>query len=154
MNIRQKKHRLDRGLYIGTVCCSFTVCLKEKGSIFSDDVFDSLTNILLEEAKRNDCKMHAYVIMPDHIHLLVEGNSVESDVYRMIVTFKQKSNYWLSKNSTTRLQKGFYDHILRAEEGIIKHVRYILNNPLRKGLVENWIDYPHMGSSEYQLEDL
>lgn len=39
-------------------------------------------------------------------------------------------------------QRGFYDHALRKEEDIRTSAEYIVNNPVRAGLVENWVDYP------------
>ena len=90
--------------------------------------------------------------MPDHCHLLVEGRSEGSDVWRCAVDFKRKSGYWLVNNhSQAEWQKGFYDHILRQDEDLIRQVRYILGNPLRKGLVEDWQVYPYKGSTLYDF---
>lgn len=48
-------------------------------------------------------------------------------------------------------QKDFYDHILRKDEDVKKHVMYILNNPVRRGIVENWKDYPYKGSTKFNF---
>lgn len=82
--------------------------------------------------------------MPDHCHLLIEGKSEESDLWQCVVNFKRKSGYWLARNHPLEeWQKDFYDHILRKDEDLIKQVRYILGNPLRKELVEDWRAYPY-----------
>jgi len=47
----------------------------------------------------------------------------------------------------------FYDHILRKDEDIPKQINYILQNPVRKGLVKNWKDYPYKGSTLYNLNE-
>jgi REP element-mobilizing transposase RayT len=39
-------------------------------------------------------------------------------------------------------QRRFYDHALRKEEDIRATAEYIVNNPVRAGFVENWVDYP------------
>ena len=68
--------------------------------------------------------------------------------------FKQRTGFWLSRNfSHVRWQKDFYDHILRSDESIEKHMLYILNNPARKGLVKNWKDYPFKGSTIHKFDD-
>lgn len=35
-----------------------------------------------------------------------------------------------------------------------KHIIYILDNPVRKGLVSDWKDYPFKGSLDFSLEDI
>jgi hypothetical protein len=40
------------------------------------------------------------------------------------------------------LAEGFYDHALRKEEDIRVVAEYIINNPVRAGLVKEWRDYP------------
>ena len=37
-----------------------------------------------------------------------------------------------------------YDHVVRDEQELIRIVRYILNNPVKAGLVANWQDYPFL----------
>ena len=93
--------------------------------------------------------------MPDHLHILVEGKNEDSDLWRSVVSFKQKTGYWLSKNMAgCRWQKDFYDHILRKEEDLKKHIKYILENPVRKGIVDNWYDYRFKGSLDFNLDEI
>lgn len=93
--------------------------------------------------------------MPDHLHILAEGKSEEADLWKMIVDFKQQTGYWLSKNGNgIRWQKDFYDHILREEEDVTKHMAYILDNPIRAGLARDWRDYLYKGSTLYNLHEL
>jgi len=73
---------------------------------------------------------------------------------RFVKNFKQNSGYWLSQNQPqVKWQKNFYDHILRRDEDVAKQVRYILENPVRKGLINNWKGYPFKGSTIYNLEE-
>jgi predicted NAD/FAD-dependent oxidoreductase len=44
-------------------------------------------------------------------------------------------------------QPSFYDHGVRSTEKIDDLVIYILNNPVRKGIVDNWEDYTWIGGS-------
>ena len=48
-------------------------------------------------------------------------------------------------------QRSFWDHFLRAEEQLEEVVSYGLNNPVRRGLVEDWQDYPFAGSLALDL---
>lgn len=81
--------------------------------------------------------------MPDHLHLLVVGEDDKSDLKKFINLFKQKSGYWFKKSNNENLwHTSYYDHILRKEESIEQVADYILGNPLRKGLVSDFRDYP------------
>jgi putative transposase len=118
----------------------------------SKDIFLNTEEILLEALTKSACDAHIYLFMPDHCHLLIEGMSEISDLWKCIVEFKQKSGYLLARNyKTLKWQKDFYDHILRKEEDLEKQVRYILGNPLRKGLVEDWNEYQYKGSTVYDF---
>ncbi len=88
----------------------------------------------------------AYCFMPDHLHLLVEGDS-ESDLPQFIKDFKQRTGYaYRRSNSGLLWQKSYYDHILRAEEDMRQVARYIIANPVRAALVTAASDYPYSGS--------
>jgi putative transposase len=153
MKIKERKHRLPREAHIGRVRCAFTICVHHRRRLFvAGHVFHSAEKILLEALAKADCDAHVFMFMPDHCHFLIEGKSEESDLWQCVVDFKRKSGYWLTRYPTLEeWQKGFYDHILRQDEDLIKQVRYILGNPLRKGLVEDWKAYPYKGSTLYDF---
>jgi len=51
------------------------------------------------------------------------------------------------------LESDFYDHIIRRDQSFAHQIRYIVNNPVRRGLVENWEDYPFTGSIGFNLKE-
>ena len=92
--------------------------------------------------------------MPDHAHLLIAGNNLNSKIKMCVDRFKQKTGFWLSHNvNNIKWQKDYYDHILRKEDDLLNQTKYILNNPVRKGIVGYWKDYPFKGSTVYDLND-
>ena len=103
---------------------------------------------------RSDCDVLAYIFMPDHCHVLLQGKSELADTLCAMRNFKQKSGFWLSKNHHgIEWQKSFYDHILRSDEEIDKQMRYILENPVRKRIIEDWKEYPWNGSMIYEINE-
>jgi putative transposase len=97
----------------------------------------------------------AYCFMPDHLHVLAEGRSTDSDLARFIARFKQNAGFWHSQAGRGRLwQDGYYDRILRDDEQTIVVARYILDNPVRAGLVARFDEYPHSGSTKYTMSEL
>jgi len=153
--IRERRHRLPRKLYEGRIACVFTACLADTGETFlSDKLFDSMESILLDCLQKEQCEAHVYLFMPDHCHFLTEGKSDDSDLWQFMVNFRQRSGFWLSENRIpAEWQKGFYDHILRKDEDLTKQIRYILENPLRKALVNEWRKYRFKGSTIYDLDE-
>ena len=98
-----------------------------------------LVNIL----KQSDCSEKtstlAFVIMPDHIHWLMQlvGNQ---SLANTVKTIKSKATIQIGYPIW---QKGYYDHAIRKDEDIQDIARYIIANPIRAGLVERVGDYPH-----------
>jgi len=85
-----------------------------------------------------------YLLMPDHLHLLLQGNSPSSDLLSFVKTFKHKTTFhFRSKTGKTLWQISFFDHILRTAEDLSKTAEYILLNPVRAGLVKRPEDYPY-----------
>ena len=93
--------------------------------------------------------------MPDHVHLLAEGKAENSDCLRFIARGKQFSGYHYKAKFGHRLwQRYGYEHTLRSEEAAISVARYILENPVRAGLVARIDEYAFSGSSVYSLEQI
>jgi putative transposase len=84
-----------------------------------------------------------YCIMPDHIHLLIIPVSPDRHVSRIVATLKNAINLALRRlGKRGRRQWGYYDRILRDSERIHKVAEYILMNPVRKGLVDDYRHWP------------
>ena len=85
--------------------------------------------------------------MPDHVHLLVTGESEASDGKDFIKRAKQYSGFYYAKTYRTKLwQRYSYEHVLRDAEKSVDAARYILGNPLHAGFVTRVEDYPYSGS--------
>jgi len=155
IKVQEQKHRLARDLYRGKIAVSFTMCISKKAKLFiTNEVFLSMEQVVLKCLDKEECEAHIYLFMPDHCHFLIEGKSENSDMWKFAVDFKQRSGYWLAKNGySEKWQKDFYDHILRRNEDVKKQIEYILKNPIRKGIVDNWKEYTFKGSTVYELDE-
>ena len=93
--------------------------------------------------------------MPDHVHTLLEGTTDDADVLEAFRVWKQTVGYaWKTRTQAPLWQTGFYDRVLRESDDTRAVVRYLLDNPVRAGLVKDAADYPWSGSSQYTLEEL
>ena len=69
--------------------------------------------------------------------------------------WKQRAGYQHKRrNGESLWQESYYDHVLRDDEDIDRTVRYVLENPVRKGLVLEFDEYPFSGSAIYSKEQL
>lgn len=153
--IREKTHRLPDIMYIGNQTIAFTLCVYKKQNLFvSDEIFTFFEKELLNSLQSYECSAQVYLFMADHVHLIVSGNQKDSNVKKSLELFKQKTGYWLSQNLPKfKWQKDYYDHIIRNDEDIQNQIRYILNNPIRANLVDDWKEYKYKGSTVYNLEE-
>ena len=86
----------------------------------------------------DDIRLEKYVIMPNHIHLLIHilgikepqtGDSVtNSKIAKFVGTFKRFSNKEYGMNIW---QYRSHDHVIRGEQDYLKIWQYIEENPLR-----------------------
>jgi len=101
--------------------------------------------LMLHTAGRYDLLCPVYCLMPDHIHLVWLGTSVRSD-QRTATRFLRKHMKMLLKPA--ELQRQPHDHVLREEERVRgafqSTCHYVQENPVRKGLVRRWEDYPYL----------
>lgn len=85
--------------------------------------------------------------MPDHVHVFVNlpRHLRLEDYVRLL---KQHLNGPLRQGlaRTDRLwQPGFFDPLIRANESYEQKWAYVLENPVRAGVVERWQDWPYQG---------
>jgi len=90
--------------------------------------------------------LFAYCLMPDHLHLLVtpQGGADLSVVLGHYESFVTRTA-WGYGIVGTLWHRSFYDHVLRRQEAAQEVVAYILHNPVRAGMVEEWEDWPWCG---------
>lgn len=88
--------------------------------------------------------LEAYVVMPDHVHILfvLDSRRSLSATIGALKTFTAFRINRLTGRTGTFWNPGFHDHLIRCETDFARHFDYILENPVRAGLVQNINDYP------------
>lgn len=135
-----------------------TICTAEKKKILSKIVgayhdapvqikLSDYGEIVKEAIERLPCRfninIHNYVIMPDHIHILLEINACDRALHeaplqeRSIIS---QSIGYLKAYVTKEIRKNhpeeklwqsrFYDHVIRNDKDYVKHYDYIKDNPV------------------------
>ena len=142
---RERRHRLPAECYRGRQRVAFTICgAIDCMNLADKSVFSHLRAWLADSWAKHDADIVALTAMSDHVHALLEGCTDDADVLSAAKLFKQRCGFRSKKRFPhLRLQKDFYNHILRDEEDFPKHVYYLLNNPVRAGLATGWDEYPY-----------
>jgi REP element-mobilizing transposase RayT len=87
-------------------------------------------------AKRGDYQLHAWVIMPNHVHLLFTPHV---NVSRLLGSLKsasaKRANLLLGRTGQPFWQDESYDRLVRTDEEFRRIQRYIENNPVMACLV-------------------
>ncbi len=145
---RRKRNRLDGSVYLDPAAFSVTVTTWQRRPVFIDDAEVRRCREMLEDAARASCfRLLAYCFMPEHLHLLVEGLE-NSDLTRLMKKFKQASSFDYKRRAGQPLwQRSYYDHVLRGSHEVQPAMEYVLDNPVRAGLVDNWSAYPFSGGA-------
>ena len=123
--------------------------------LFVDPRFAQATcDVLRGHVHKTEAPIYAYCLMPNHAHLVL-GPSSTCDIITFVGQFKNLAQRQVWKlGETGRIwQASFWDRFLREEENLDEVVRYVLNNPVRQGLVEKWQDYHFSGSLVYDLDE-
>ncbi len=142
--------------YIGGYRYSLTFCTEDRAEWLVDpEAVELVATQILRAARDTSFAVTAYCVMPDHVHLVVEGLTDAADLKRFVHRAKQFSGYRYSQRWKRRLwQRYSYERVLRTEEHTSDVVRYVLENPVRAGLAKHPTEYPHLGSSVYSVPEL
>jgi len=152
--VRKRPPRLACFDYVGPCRYFVKLCAARERPVFVDGFdYDRFVYALSRLAGRFGIDVLTYCFMPDHVHLLLEGTE-NTNLKEFIRVFKQMTSYYYKNDSGVVWQRSYYDRILRRDEDSITVARYILNNPIRRGLVETVTDYPYSGSFVAPREDI
>jgi putative transposase len=84
-------------------------------------------------------RSHAWVVMPDHVHWMME---LKADSLAICMNILKSRSSRLMRLGRV-WQPGYHDHALREEESLEHVARYIVGNPIRAGLAEQANQYPY-----------
>ncbi len=150
----RKRIRLKSAAYSRAgAAFSITIGTLGRFPIFEDQAFGLECVELLRQLRSDKVpKVYAFCLMPDHVHLLLAASREtpipslvgrwKSRCYQARLARGKKEPFW---------QRSFYDHGLRGDEDLRRASRYILENPVRAGIVTDFHDYPLCGSLEFEL---
>jgi putative transposase len=142
--------------YIGPHHYALTWCCDYRKPQFTEAVrVELVLRQFLRACFESEFELVAYTFMPDHVHKVVRGISLSSDGRRYIKLAKQYSGYHYPEVFGEKLwQRYGHDRWLQDDHAVRAMVDYILENPVKAGLVARAEDYPYTGSSTMSVRNL
>jgi len=140
--------RLSADRYRGSALFFFTFCCENRQKVFREPACcEWFLSSLRPAATAHAIAVHAYCLMPDHVHLLTQGFDLSSDQLKFLKSLKQKTGFEYKQKIRKQLwQKKSYDRILRPDDSPDSVAWYIWRNPVRAGLSSSPREYPWSGS--------
>ena len=148
-NTNRKKMRLQGYDYSTNGAYFLTICTKQKQNLLckiqapvqeGDAPILTLTPVgaIVAEATEKIPGIHKYVIMPNHVHMIVlheNGVSLSTKIrlWKTVITSKCGASIW---------QASFYDHVIRDERDYLIKWKYIDDNPMK------WASDEYYGATE------
>jgi putative transposase len=128
-------------------------------TFYSDDDYRHYLDALTEASKECKCAIHAYVLMTNHVHLLVTPTT-ETGMSRMMQSIGRRYVLYINRTykRTGTLWEGRFKHSLIQDDFYyLICSRYIELNPVRAGMVERpegypWSSYRH--NAEGQINSI
>ena len=142
--------------YIGGHRYFLTWCCFERQPLFRNcDVVERTLLQILRAREPAGVEVIAYCFMPDHLHMLVEGARPDADGRRFFALAKQYAGFSHSKVTGSRLwQRYGYEHVVRSDQTSRAVARYVLENPVRAGLIRTVGEWPYSGAPTTSLRGL
>ena len=137
----RKANRLADYDYSQNGAYFITICTQDRKKILSQIVGDDAHIVpkpygrIAEKYIRNVPEIEKYVIMPDHIHMIIwlDGGAMwasppTNKIASIVRSFKTLTTKELGESI---FQRSYYDHIIRNQEDYNQIWEYIENNPLK-----------------------
>ena len=124
-----------------------TICVKNRQNLLSDVVGDDAHIVpkpygrIVEKYIQNVPEIEKYVIMPNHIHLMIHIDNgtmwASSPTNRIASIVRSLKTLTTKEIGNPIFQRGYHDHIIRGKEDYLEIWQYIENNP-RKWQIDRY----------------
>lgn len=115
---------------------------------------DVLRHVVKRVKEKHPFMIHAWVVLPDHLHCVIELPSNDADFatrLRLIKSGFSKNIPKTEYRSDVRLKHGergvwqrrYWEHLIKNEVDYQAHMDYVHINPLKHGLVKRVSDWPY-----------
>ena len=133
-------------------------CYRRQPYFSCEAIYGLFPECLERMRQRFEMCVYGYVVMPEHVHLLLsepEKGSLADALHYLKLSFtkrlpqrggdKSKGSFW---------QKRYYDRNVRNWQEFTVKLRYLHRNPVKRGLVKNAADWKWSSFRHYAFREI
>ena len=124
-------------------------CYRRRPLLDRESAYACFENALEKVRRRYSLVVAGYVLMPEHVHLLVGEPAVSSLSVALRVLKQQTSRKLKLKGQTHLWQRRYYDFNVWNHDKTVEKLKYMHRNPVRRGLVTKPEDWPWSSYRHY-----
>ena len=132
----------------------FTVNLAERRLRLLTDNIEKLRAAFRETRRHHPFEIAAMVVLPDHLHTIwtlpdsdaefaTRWTLIKSAFSRGLAIDERISRSRASKGERGIWQRRYWEHTIRDQNDLVRHIDYIHINPVKHGLVKRVKDWPY-----------
>ena len=151
---RYRRAKIDGGVLF------FTVTLADRSSDLLLRHIDRLRRIYASVQQRYPFETVAICVLPDHLHAIcslppgdanfsLRWNVIKSGFTRGLAGEAQRSSSKIARRERGIWQRRYWEHAIRDDVDLARHVDYIHFNPVKHGHVSRVCDWPHSSFHRY-----
>ena len=141
----------------------FTIVLADRSGDTLVRHVDRLRRIYGSVQRRRSFETIAICVLPDHLHAIwslpeddadfaTRWSLIKSGFSRGLSASAARSPSKLAKREKGIWQRRYWEHVIRDEADMARHIDYINFNPVKHGLVSRVCDWPHSSFHRYVAE--
>jgi putative transposase len=124
-------------------------CYKRQPFLRTEEAKDTIQQILEQTRNQQNLRIAAYVLMPEHVHLLT-NEPTTGTLATFLQILKQLTSRQLKSPSQKQFwQRRYYDFNVSTPEKFTEKLQYIHRNPVTRGLVTKPEDYRWSSFNHY-----
>jgi REP-associated tyrosine transposase len=142
----------------------FTVTLADRSSNLLVQHIVLLRSAYRSVRDRFPFETIAICVLPDHLHAIwrlpeddadfpLRWNLIKGGFSRSLPSIKSRSRSTLAKREKGIWQRRYWEHMIRDDTDLARHVDYIHFNPVKHGLVTRVRDWPHSSFHRHVAND-
>ncbi|TAK59057.1 MAG: hypothetical protein EPO22_10555 [Dehalococcoidia bacterium] len=120
----------------------------EHRPLLGGELADAVVESLVGAAAATSFDLLVYTVMPDHVHSLIQALDPDASPVKFVQRCKQRPGHAYRRNTRQHLWlPSFYDRVVRRGDDAREIAAYILDNPVRAGLMQEGDVWPHSGGT-------
>jgi putative transposase len=138
----------------------FTVAIADRGDDLLVREIERLRHAYALVQQRRPFETIAICVLPDHLHAIwslpdndsdfsSRWNLIKSGFSRGLAAAPSRSARQIGKREKGLWQRRYWEHVIRNETDLRRHIDYVHFNPMKHGLVSRVVDWPHSTFHQY-----